>query len=101
MFAVAKRIADQMGLVYISQESVINDTVRHSFLNQDTDFDMSPSNLMSGPMSMVLADEILAYLRGGYMVPNFMFYRALDLALMAPRYVDYSLGLKTIFKLCS
>ncbi len=80
---MASRLAEKLGLVYISQDSVINDTVRHSFMNQDSNFDMM--NLMSAPMPMLMADEILGYLRGGYLVPQFMQYRALDLALMNPR----------------
>ena len=86
---VAKRIAEKLGLIYISKESVLHDAVKHSFMSHRSDFDLTvQSNLMSGPMSMLMADEILAYLRSGHMVPQYMFYRALDLALMIPRYAN-------------
>lgn len=85
-YKVAQHLAFKLGLVYISEETMLDEIVKHSFLNKiSEDFDLSSSKLTNGPQAMLMADEVLAYLRDGYTVPTYMLCRILDLALMAPR----------------
>jgi hypothetical protein len=65
---------------------MIESVCRHSFAAKWGDLvnDFDPTALVDGPQPMTLAEEVHDYLIDGQVVPRFIAYRALDLALMNP-----------------
>jgi len=78
---VCNRLADKLGLVYISTEGVMQDFVQNASQFQDH------GHLEGVPSvsPMLLADEVVTYLQSGSQVPQYINYKILDFALMEPR----------------
>jgi hypothetical protein len=66
---------------------MIETVIKHSFVSQFGDIlhELEPTMLAGGPQPMLLAEEILNYIRNGQAVPKFIVYRALDMILQQPK----------------
>jgi len=85
---VAQKLANRLGLLYISGKTVVENIVKHSFHKRLSDVMQKhepASKLVKGPQPMIFSEEFSAYLRSGRSIPKYLFNRALDLVLMEPK----------------
>lgn len=78
---MCRRLAKRLGLLYISEDEVIGNILRHSLAFE---LDMEGSPVFQGPQPMIFAQKVHTYLKKGHSVPQYMFYRSLDYALLHP-----------------
>ncbi|ODN01252.1 Adenylate kinase 9, partial [Orchesella cincta] len=84
---LAKKLAQRLGLLYVSGLEAVESVVTHAFVSQWAQAlsEVNPSLAAAGHQTMTLANEVLEYMREGRPVPRYILYRCLDLLLMNPK----------------